>query len=425
MARTDYKHLSDGQWPVASPSLTAIVERVQALANASGAAIALVTPGAKEIECCARSGGTAPPLGRSVLAEGTLTALCVRSGQRLLCDDVETDPRVRSTGIATLGIRSVVLTPIMQGNQSTGVLTVFSDRVDAFSAIHLAEFDAAAIRISRILAGEDQTAGNSSASLLSTPESGVGSHDAAAPKPVSAWWSRFAPRVPSLPSLDLQEEARQTDLPPLPFTMLDTAAEPPRRFAGNLIGALAALFLIAAGAVLFSLAGSDRSAASLTVGSSAHKAPSELSVNNTSHSSSAAVGSSALRLDPERITAHRGGTFSLNVDFSRRSAVVSVALQVNYDPKLVQFISVAQDGSLEEDGQQLVLAHRDDPVAGILKISAQGPLRVSGASNGTILGLIFRARARGTCRVSVTPGVRDDQGRAFDLPGSQASISIN
>src|SRR5262245_42543710 len=60
--------------PAPRPGLTTIVQRAQALTNASGAALALIRKGGKEIECCVRSGRTAPPLGKSPLASDSLAA---------------------------------------------------------------------------------------------------------------------------------------------------------------------------------------------------------------------------------------------------------------------------------------------------------------------------------------------------------------
>src|SRR5262245_63154298 len=78
----------------------------------------------------------------------------MRSGQRLLCDDAEKDPRVAGTALVDLGVRSLVLTPIRHEGQVVGVLTVFANVLDAFSALHLAQLDTAARDIAEVLGGE-------------------------------------------------------------------------------------------------------------------------------------------------------------------------------------------------------------------------------------------------------------------------------
>src|SRR5262245_15974156 len=105
---------SYGDRPASWPGLATIVQRAQALTNASGAALALIRSSGQEIECCVRTGRAAPPLGKSTLAEGSLAALCIASGQQLWCHDTETDARMRGSGIFDLGIRSLVFTPIVQ-----------------------------------------------------------------------------------------------------------------------------------------------------------------------------------------------------------------------------------------------------------------------------------------------------------------------
>ena len=131
--------------PAARPGLTTIVQRAQALASASGAAIALTRREGEEIECCVRSGRTAPPLGKSILAQDSLAALCIRSGQQLWCHDVETDPRMRGAALFDPSIRSLVFTPLSQGDKAIGVLAVFADAIDAFSAKHLLQLEATII----------------------------------------------------------------------------------------------------------------------------------------------------------------------------------------------------------------------------------------------------------------------------------------
>ena len=101
----------------------------------------------------------------------------------------------------------------------------------------------------------------------------------------------------------------------------------------------------------------------------------------------------------------------------------SVAAQINYDARLLQFESLAGGGILASGGQQVVLAHRDDPDAGVLKISAQRLSRpVPGES--AVLTMVFRPRTRGNSRILITFGARDDQGHAIEVPEANASVTI-
>src|SRR5262249_18486978 len=112
--------------------------------------------------------------------------------------------------------------------------------------------------------------------------------------------------------------------------------------------------------------------------------------------------SATLKIDPEAIDIKKGSTFVLNVTFSHVPDIASVALQINYDPKVVEFVKVSGGAQLERDGQPAVLAQRDDPATGTLKISAQRPPGNPGFSaDGTALGLVFWAREKGAGNVSI------------------------
>jgi hypothetical protein len=74
------------------PGISIIAEKAQTMTGATGAAIALRK--GSEIVCRARAGRTAPDLGVRLQTDTGLAAECVRSGEVLLCNDAEANPRV-------------------------------------------------------------------------------------------------------------------------------------------------------------------------------------------------------------------------------------------------------------------------------------------------------------------------------------------
>src|SRR5947209_19370462 len=134
--------------------LTVIAQRAQAFTNASGTAIALSEGNADEIICRARSGSAAPEVGAALRVEGSFTGLCIQTGKELRCDDAETDTRVDTVAIRSLGIRSMVVTPIKEDNKATGVLAVFAPTPHAFTITHVAVLKTMADQISALLARE-------------------------------------------------------------------------------------------------------------------------------------------------------------------------------------------------------------------------------------------------------------------------------
>jgi len=112
------------------PGISIIAEKAQALTGATGAAIALRQ--GDEIVCRARTGRTAPDLGVRLEIDRGISAECVRTGEVLLCNDAETNPRVDSASCRRLGVRSILVAPLRHFRQSLGVFEVLSSTPHAF-----------------------------------------------------------------------------------------------------------------------------------------------------------------------------------------------------------------------------------------------------------------------------------------------------
>jgi hypothetical protein len=111
-----------------------IAERAQSLTGANGAALAFLTNGT--MICRGRSGEPSPPLGAPVDVKHGLTGECVSSGVLISCEDLENDPRVDPEIGRTLGIGSLLATPIVSGGQVLGLLEVFASQPRNFSRTH-------------------------------------------------------------------------------------------------------------------------------------------------------------------------------------------------------------------------------------------------------------------------------------------------
>ena len=111
--------------------LNEIVEEACLATTATGAAIALLR--GEAMVCRATSGTTAPDLGARLDMRSGLSGACVGSWQVQRCSDTETDSRVDSTVSRTLGVRSVLVVPVLDGGGLVGVFEIFSPQVNAFS----------------------------------------------------------------------------------------------------------------------------------------------------------------------------------------------------------------------------------------------------------------------------------------------------
>ena len=82
----------------------------------------------------ASSGESAPELGISVDTISGLAAECVSTQRAQCCDNADLDVRVDAGACRLLGVRSIVLVPVSEGERVIGLLEALSPRAAAFSA---------------------------------------------------------------------------------------------------------------------------------------------------------------------------------------------------------------------------------------------------------------------------------------------------
>jgi len=128
--------------------LNELVVRAASVAGASGAAAALLRAG--EMVIRAATGRLAPDLGVPLSTGDGLAGACVRTLSPQLSNDIESDPRVDRAALRGLGIRSILIVPVLDDirapegkSQLIGILEVLSPVPNAFSdssQVMLAEF---------------------------------------------------------------------------------------------------------------------------------------------------------------------------------------------------------------------------------------------------------------------------------------------
>ena len=125
--------------------LNEIVEQACQATGATGAAIALTR--GDEMVCRASSGGSAPELGTRLDVNSGLSGACVRSRRIQACDDALADPSAEAEVSRHLGVRSVVVLPLLQGEELIGIFEVFSALPAAFGDHDLRTLEELAERI--------------------------------------------------------------------------------------------------------------------------------------------------------------------------------------------------------------------------------------------------------------------------------------
>jgi hypothetical protein len=411
--------------PSGPAELTAVVNEVREFTRASGAAIALISSRPGELECRARSGLTAPEIGRSVIVEDSLTALCIRTGKQLRCDNAEADQRVRAAALFDLGVRSLVITPIRQQNCIVGALAVFANAPHGFSTAHLARLSAAAHEVAEILRKTQLTERKTSDNVLSFPASGADVAKGAADSgPDRA--------VPS--EKPLLQEASATAIASLARFPTFEGVGPARRIlAPSKVLLFAGVAFLMIGAAIWAVLAFSRPAlhaAKRIESNEKIAAPTseiDAAIPDIPSISPQVPGRQAvLSIEPSAPAPRQGVSFVLNVVFSHARNISAVPMQINYDPKVLRFVDLSVGGFFSKAGQKAIILHRDDPTSGTLKIDAQLPPGASPISgDGTVCQLVFVALEKGPGAISVAATARNSHDELVNVVGSRVAVNVN
>ena len=111
--------------------MTLVVERTPETTNGDGAVIEVVE--GEEMVYRAGSGAAKEQAGLRLGMTKSLSGQAVREKTLLRCDNTETDPRVDAAACRALGIRSMMIAPLLEGTIAVGALKTFSRHAQAFS----------------------------------------------------------------------------------------------------------------------------------------------------------------------------------------------------------------------------------------------------------------------------------------------------
>jgi diguanylate cyclase (GGDEF)-like protein len=112
--------------------LDLVADRMQTLTRAEGAIVEIAE--GDEMVYRAAAGMARAQLGLRLKRQGSLSGLCVQGGEILECSDSETDPRVDREACQRVGLRSMLVAPLVYNGTSIGVLKIASPEANAFSA---------------------------------------------------------------------------------------------------------------------------------------------------------------------------------------------------------------------------------------------------------------------------------------------------
>ncbi|MBC3864305.1 PAS domain S-box protein [Undibacterium jejuense] len=107
-----------------------VVNQLQELTEAKGAVIELVD--GDFIVYKATSSALSHHLNLRLSRKNSLSGLCVKSATILYCENTETDARVDANACRSVGVRSMICTPLFENGKVVGVLKVMSELTSAF-----------------------------------------------------------------------------------------------------------------------------------------------------------------------------------------------------------------------------------------------------------------------------------------------------
>jgi general secretion pathway protein D len=120
-----------------------------------------------------------------------------------------------------------------------------------------------------------------------------------------------------------------------------------------------------------------------------------------------------------------GSTFQVPVVISGANDIVSIPLQIQYDPAKLALVNVGPGDFLSRDGQAVALVHRDDG-PGTITINASRPPGAPGVNGaGVVSMLTFQAKAAGSTTVAITrPAAMSSGQKPVPAQGAQVSLTV-
>src|SRR3979411_1673956 len=125
--------------------LNEIADQACLATGATGAAIMLRSKSV--MVCRASRGDIAPPLGSRFDIASGLSALCIQTNHFQRCDDTQSDVRADAEVCGRLGVRSVMVLPLLRDAEVVGLFEVFSSRPSAFGDRDKHTIEALSLRV--------------------------------------------------------------------------------------------------------------------------------------------------------------------------------------------------------------------------------------------------------------------------------------
>lgn len=112
-------------------SVQLLADRMQQLTGASAATIAVRN--GKELLCAASAGPMASRPGWSLRTDLTVVNQCINNQQIICCNNTRNATRTDGTSYRGLGVKALMIMPLIRDSEAVGILELLADRTDAFN----------------------------------------------------------------------------------------------------------------------------------------------------------------------------------------------------------------------------------------------------------------------------------------------------
>jgi len=106
------------------------VNRTPDVTNSAGAVVELAE--GDQLVYRAASGPAVRHIGMRLPIDDSISGSCIIEQRPIRCDNVDLDPRVNSAAARMIGIRSLIVAPLVHGGKAVGVLKTFSHKTNTF-----------------------------------------------------------------------------------------------------------------------------------------------------------------------------------------------------------------------------------------------------------------------------------------------------
>lgn len=360
-------------------TLHLLASRAMQLTNATGAAIAI---GDRNGMLCRASVGSAPPLGTKLSPDRGLSGHSLLTGEVILCDDAESDPRANTAAVQQIDLRSIVILPIFVETNVVGLLEVFARDAKHFSSHDLQQLQPLVNALTEAIRG--QSIGN-----------GPDADDAI---------------------IGAVEEIEETEPDSASYKTYSRFEGRPRVIV---IAAILLIFVLAIVWLAYrEIAGPTSKSTSRIAG--------QVSAPKTSPGTPSHLNL-VIGFDPPVIRQKIGSTFAVNVVVKGARDLWSAPMQILYDPGKLQVLTITSGNLLNRDGQTATLVDRVDTKVGLINVSISRPLSAPGISgDGVVFTLMFLSKAPGNSTLRVEEArLRDTSTEVLSASGSDAIVLIS